>query len=46
MDRGEVMLYTTANRHTSMEVQIENERVWLMQLEMQSENRIGCIFDV
>lgn len=34
MDRGEMILYTTADGHTSIQLRIENQSVWLTQLEM------------
>ena len=34
MDRGEVILYTTADGHTSVQLRVENGSVWLTQMEM------------
>ena len=34
MDRGEVILYTTADGQTSIQLRIESGSVWLMQLEL------------
>ena len=34
MDRGEVILYTTADGQASIQLQIENGSVWLTQLEL------------
>jgi hypothetical protein len=34
MDRGEVILYTTADGQTSIQLRIENGSVWLTQLEL------------
>ncbi|MEX0961358.1 MAG: virulence RhuM family protein [Simkaniaceae bacterium] len=34
MDRGEVILYTTADGQTSIQLRIENGNVWLTQLEL------------
>ena len=34
MDRGEVILYITADGQTTIELRIENGSVWLTQLEM------------
>ncbi len=34
MDRGEVILYTTADGQTYIQLRIENGSVWLTQLEL------------
>lgn len=34
MDRGKVILYTTADGHTSVQLRVENGSVWLTQMEM------------
>jgi hypothetical protein len=34
MARGEVILYTTVDGHSSVQLRIENESVWLTQMEM------------
>jgi hypothetical protein len=34
MDRGEVILYITADGQTTIELRIENGSVWLTQLEL------------
>ncbi|PIS01331.1 MAG: hypothetical protein COT84_02770 [Chlamydiae bacterium CG10_big_fil_rev_8_21_14_0_10_35_9] len=34
MDRGEVILYTTTDGQTSIQLRIENGSVWLSQLEL------------